>query len=91
MAEAGVRPRWPVDRFEEGFAGAIHALLASSQAALVAVQAEDLLGMTEPVNVPGTHGEYPNWRRKLDADLAELTTGTKARPVLEAMRRYRTR
>jgi 4-alpha-glucanotransferase len=91
MAEAGVRPRWPVDRFEEGFAGAIHALLASSQAALVAVQAEDLLGMTEPVNVPGTHDEYPNWRRKLDADLAELTTGTKARPVLEAMRRYRTR
>jgi len=91
MAAAGVRPRWPVDRFEEGFAGAVHAFLASSEAALVAVQAEDLLGMTEPVNVPGTHDEFANWRRKLDADLAELTAGTKARPVLEAMRRYRPR
>ncbi len=91
MARAGVRPRWPVDGFEEGFAGAVHAFLASSKAALVAVQAEDLLGMTEPVNVPGTSGEYPNWRRKLDADLTELTTGRKARPLLEALRRHRPR
>jgi 4-alpha-glucanotransferase len=29
------------------------------------VQIEDLLGMAEPVNVPGTNTEYPNWQRKL--------------------------
>jgi len=91
MAQAGVRPRWPVDRFEEGFAGAVHAFLASSEAALVAVQAEDLLGMTEPVNVPGTAGQFPNWRRKLDADLTELLGGRKARPLLDALRRHRPR
>jgi len=91
MAQAGVRPRWPVDRFEEGFAGAVHAFLASSAAALVAVQAEDLLGMTEPVNVPGTAGQFPNWRRKLDADVTELLAGRKARPLLDALRRHRPR
>ena len=28
--------------------------------------------MTDPVNVPGTHHEYPNWQRKLSADLEDL-------------------
>jgi 4-alpha-glucanotransferase len=28
--------------------------------------------MTEPVNVPGTHHEYPNWQRKLSRDLEDL-------------------
>jgi 4-alpha-glucanotransferase len=41
---------------------------------LVALQIEDLLGMTEPVNVPGTFHEYPNWQRKLCADIEELAT-----------------
>jgi 4-alpha-glucanotransferase len=39
---------------------------------LAAIQIEDLLGMTEPVNVPGTHHEYPNWQRKLSRDLEDL-------------------
>jgi 4-alpha-glucanotransferase len=39
---------------------------------LVALQIEDLLGMTEPVNVPGTFHEYPNWQRKLCADIEEI-------------------
>jgi 4-alpha-glucanotransferase len=28
--------------------------------------------MTEPVNVPGTSDEYPNWRRKLSMTLEQL-------------------
>jgi len=91
MAAAGVRPRWPVDQFEPNFAGAVHAYLAASRAALVAVQAEDLLDMSEPVNVPGTSTEYPNWRRKLDADLSAITSGPTALPLLEALRRHRPR
>jgi 4-alpha-glucanotransferase len=91
MAAAGVRPRWPVDQFEPDFSGAVHAYLAATQAALVAVQAEDLLDMSDPVNVPGTSTEYPNWRRKLDADLAAIITGPNAQPLLEAVRRHRPR
>jgi 4-alpha-glucanotransferase len=89
MAEAGVRPRWPVDHFEPDFAAAVHAFLASTASALVAVQAEDLLGMVEPVNVPGTSAEYPNWRRKLSADIDEILSGDSARPIVETMQRLR--
>jgi 4-alpha-glucanotransferase len=50
---------------------AIHLYLAGSRARLMVVQPEDLLHMDEPVNVPGTSDEYPNWRRKLSADLED--------------------
>jgi len=43
----------------------MHRYLARCGAALVAVQLEDLLNVVDPVNVPGTHQEYPNWRRKI--------------------------
>jgi 4-alpha-glucanotransferase len=91
MAEVGVRPRWPVERFEPAFAAAVHAFLASTASALAAVQVEDLLGMTEPVNVPGTSSEYPNWRRRLSADLAGLFDDPAAQSVLETMRGLRPR
>ena len=90
MAEAGVRPRWPVDRYEPQFAAAVHAFLAASRSSLVAVQAEDLLGMLEPVNVPGTSTEHANWCRKLTGGFDDMFDGPGA-PVLEALRRHRPR
>jgi 4-alpha-glucanotransferase len=89
MAAAGVRPRWPVDRYEPAFAAAVHAFVASTASSLVAVQAEDLLGMSEPVNIPGTSSEYPNWQRKLAADLGVLLHGEAARPILQTLRGLR--
>lgn len=47
------------------FAAAAQLFAARSHAAVLMLQAEDWLGETTPVNVPGTHGSYPNWRRKL--------------------------
>ena len=91
MAVAGVRPRWPVDRFEPAFAAAVHAFLAATRSALVAVQAEDLLGMLDPVNIPGTSAEYANWRRKLSGDVEALLCGAAAQPLLETLRRLRPR
>jgi 4-alpha-glucanotransferase len=32
------------------------------------------LGMIDPVNVPGTDREYPNWRRKLTSDIEDMMT-----------------
>jgi 4-alpha-glucanotransferase len=46
-------------------ADAMHGFLAATGSALVAVQAEDVLGVTEQTNLPGTIDEHPNWRRKL--------------------------
>jgi 4-alpha-glucanotransferase len=71
----GLAPAEPADpsgAFTPALAQALHVYLARSNAALAAVQIEDLLGMTDPVNVPGTSHEYPNWQRKLDVDLEEI-------------------
>jgi 4-alpha-glucanotransferase len=67
-------PATPVEPYSAELANAVHLYLARSSTALVALQIEDLLGMTEPVNVPGTFHEYPNWQRKLCADIEELAT-----------------
>lgn len=58
--------------------------LAASPARMVLVNLEDLWGETEPQNVPGTHTERPNWRRKARLPFEELSTKPE---VLEALRR----
>jgi 4-alpha-glucanotransferase len=68
------RPATPLEPFTADLAQALHVYLARSSAMLAAVQIEDLLGMVEPVNVPGTDREYPNWQRKLNADLEDIVT-----------------
>ena len=63
------RPASPTEPFTPELAHAMHLYLARSRAASRSVQIEDLLGMVDPVNVPGTYREYPNWQRKLTADI----------------------
>ena len=46
--------------------------LARSSACLAIAPLEDILGVAEQPNLPGTVSEYPNWRRRLDAPLEEL-------------------
>jgi 4-alpha-glucanotransferase len=48
--------------------------LAASPARMVLVNLEDLWHETEPQNVPGTHDERPNWRRKARFSFEELST-----------------
>ncbi len=51
---------------------ALHAFIADSPCALVLLQADDLAGETEALNVPGTDRERPNWRRRVGVKAAEL-------------------
>jgi 4-alpha-glucanotransferase len=51
---------------------ALTRFLAVTPCRLVAVQLEDLAGMTDRANLPGTVHEHPNWRRKLPLDLDAL-------------------
>jgi 4-alpha-glucanotransferase len=62
---------------------AIHVFLARSSAALVVLQAEDLIGMPHPVNVPGTSDEHANWQRKMTCDLDELFSRESVRGLLQ--------
>ncbi|PWT72065.1 MAG: malto-oligosyltrehalose synthase [Proteobacteria bacterium] len=50
-------------------ARALHVYLARTPCKVLAVQLEDVLGMTDQVNLPGTTDRYPNWRRKISLDL----------------------
>jgi 4-alpha-glucanotransferase len=69
---APLQPAGPHEPFTADLAQALHLYLARSSAALATLQIEDLLGMVDPVNVPGTHLEYPNWQRKLWSDVEEM-------------------
>jgi len=64
---------------------AIHVFLARSDAALVVVQAEDLVGMADPVNVPGTSDEHANWQRKMSRDIASIFGDADAHRLLDAV------
>ena len=83
LQEQGLKPahpQTPFDPFTPELAQALHLYLARSATRLAAVQIEDLLGMIDPVNVPGTNQEYPNWQRKVTADIEDIA----GRPDLNA-------
>jgi 4-alpha-glucanotransferase len=45
--------------------------------------------MSDPVNVPGTLAEYPNWQRKLSATLDDLFNRESALRLLAQVRTAR--
>jgi 4-alpha-glucanotransferase len=79
----------PLPEFSPPLARAIHLFLGESQAALTLVQLEDLIGMTAPINVPGTHTEHDNWRRKLTVATHEIFSRDDVQEVLQALNRAR--
>jgi len=92
LQEQGLNPAAPattLDAFTPELAQSLHLYLARSATALAAVQIEDLLGMTDPVNVPGTDHEYPNWRRKVSADIEEMAARADLAASLDEIRRVR--
>jgi glycogen debranching enzyme GlgX/4-alpha-glucanotransferase len=70
-------------------AAAIHAYIAETPSVLALVQVEDLAGEREPVNLPGTDTERPNWRRRVGVPLERLFEAPGAKLILEAMRAAR--
>lgn len=70
---------------------AVHAFLAGSPGRLLMVRLEDALDVLEQSNIPGTVGEYPNWRTKLplplDAMMADLRVRRLAALLAERRRR----
>ncbi len=58
--------------FARNLCVAAHRFLAQTRSVLVAVQIEDLLGLRQQPNVPGTVTEHPNWRRRLPKTLNEI-------------------
>lgn len=63
--------------------------LAASQARLILVNLEDLWAEVEPQNVPGTHTERPNWRRKARCSFEEFSTNPEVLRILRRLDRLR--
>ena len=63
----------------------MHVYLGKSPTALVTVQLEDMIGMLEPVNVPGTSSEYSNWTRRMTASTTEIFAREDVRALCAAM------
>ncbi|MDQ0394584.1 glycogen debranching protein GlgX [Labrys monachus] len=75
------------DELTPDFVGAVHGFLARAPSGLVVAQVEDLAGETDPVNLPGTDTEYPNWRRRLALDADAMLETEEAHAVFAAMKR----
>jgi 4-alpha-glucanotransferase len=79
------------ERDAEAIVLAAHRYLASSNARIVMVQLEDIIGETTPVNIPGTNDEYPNWRRKVRDDIDAIASGRRFARFTAMLREMRPR
>jgi 4-alpha-glucanotransferase len=52
-------------------------------------QIDDLTDEVEPVNVPATSDEHPNWRRRLSMTLEELAARPRFIDIAESFRAER--
>jgi len=65
----------------------VHAAVAASPAQLVMATTDDLAGMLERPNRPGTSGpDEPNWRRRLGLTAEQLVTGSPGAAIVAALR-----
>jgi 4-alpha-glucanotransferase len=72
-------------------ARAAHAFLARAPAVLAMAQIDDLTDEADPVNIPATSDEHPNWRRRLSMTLEELAAKPRFNDVAEIFRAERGR
>jgi 4-alpha-glucanotransferase len=73
----------------ERFAQAVHSFLARTPARLLMVQLEDVLGVEEQANLPGTIDEHPNWRQKLPLPHEQIMTDERMISLAERLNALR--
>ena len=81
----------PAPDLPQPVAVGLHRLVARTPSRLFGVPAEDLTGAVEQVNIPGTMGEHPNWRRKLDVAIEDLPGAPLFQAITAALREERPR
>jgi 4-alpha-glucanotransferase len=71
-ARAALRDALPLPDGAEPDFPTVAAYLARAPSRLLMVAMEDVLGILDQPNVPGTVNEHPNWRRRLPAALEDI-------------------
>ena len=69
---------------------AVAGFLAKTRSRLLAISLEDLLGVINQPNIPGTVNEHPNWRQRLPIATDEISAAIDV-PALKLATRERTR
>jgi 4-alpha-glucanotransferase len=69
---------------------AVVGFLARTKSRLLAISLEDLLGVIDQPNIPGTVNEHPNWRRRLPVAIDGIVSAID-RPALKAATASRAR
>jgi len=70
--------------FDSPLCQAILQAVSVSEAQLVSLQPEDLCLIHDPINIPGTSDEYPNWKRKLPVTVDQLFGDPGRNNILQA-------
>jgi (1->4)-alpha-D-glucan 1-alpha-D-glucosylmutase len=71
---------------------AMHAYLARTKAKIMVVQPEDIFGVIDQANLPGSQDDqYPNWQRRIPLDLEDWRNDDRFAAVVEVLIRERGR
>jgi 4-alpha-glucanotransferase len=68
-----------------GFADVIE-FLSRTPSRILSVSLDEILGVVDQINVPGTVDEHPNWRRRLPVRIDELRAAFEAAGMATALR-----
>lgn len=81
---AGVQPVAMPEMSDE-LARRVHLMLSRAPSQILMVQMEDVLGVYEQANLPGTVDQHPNWRRKLPLELEAWLEDWRAAALFEEL------
>ena len=65
---------------------AVTGFLARTRSRLLAISLEDILGLLDQPNIPGTVDEHPNWRRRLPVAIGDIAAAIDAAALKTATR-----
>src|SRR5262249_49906322 len=90
LTGAGVAadPQPPADQSATVVDGAL-AYVAATPSSLMFAPLDDLLGVPEQPNLPGTIDEHPNWRRRLAPNARDLFEAPEVRARVAAIKGHR--
>ena len=60
--------------------------LAQTKSRLLAISLEDILGVMDQPNIPGTVNEHPNWRRRLPVPIDQMASAVDIAALKSATR-----
>ncbi len=81
-------PDQPLPAYSPALSRAVHAYLGLSRANIAMIQVEDMIGMGDPVNVPGTDTEHANWQRKVTAGIEEVFEDEAGKTLRDLLTQY---